>query len=54
MSKEKDKLQSKNSSMYCKGCDKDVVPVKKMFNTLLCPNCYIIIDSPTMRQVQGN
>jgi DNA-directed RNA polymerase subunit RPC12/RpoP len=31
--------------VYCAKCKKEVVPIKKIFNTMLCPNCNIILSS---------
>jgi len=40
MAKEAD---TNNDKLFCKECDELVVPVKKMFGTLLCPNCGVIV-----------
>ena len=42
-----------NKTIHCDRCKKDVVPVVKMFGTLLCPDCNIILASPTRDRVDG-
>lgn len=34
-----------DKAKYCKYCEKDVVPIVKMWNTLICPKCNRIIVS---------
>ena len=34
-----------SSTMFCKTCKADVVPVVKMFKTCVCPKCNIILSS---------
>lgn len=35
----------KPSYRYCKNCDKDIIPIVKIFNTNICPRCAKIISS---------